>query len=113
MKTITATSLLAAAFCLSLTACDSKEEQARKAALEARADSLEDKAAAVREQTKTDAKNTEKIGKLQAEADKENAEARAKAEKRAAEEAAKNLKKTGESTADSLEQKAKETREQK
>ena len=113
MKTTILTSLLATAFCFSFAACDSKEEPARKAALEGRADSLENKADAVREQTKTDAATIKKVGKLEAEADKEAGAARVKAEKQAAEDAAKNLKKAGENTADALENKAKETREQK
>ena len=113
MKTTILSSLVATTLCLALTACDSNEEKARKAALEGRADSLENKAEAVRDQTKTDAENIEKTGKLQAEARKDSVEGREKAEKQAAEDAAKNLKKAGENTADALENKAKETREQK
>lgn len=113
MKTTILTSLIATALCFGFGACDSKEEQARKAALEGQADTLENKAEAVREQTKTDAATIKKVGKLEAEADKEASAARVKAEKQAAEDAAKNLKKAGENTADALENKAKETREQK
>ena len=86
---------LAATLCLGFAACDSKEEKARKAALEGRSDSLENRADDVRKETKADAKNMENAGNLQSEAE------------------AKNLKKAGEATADALEDKAKQTREAK
>ena len=98
----TTISAVATALCLAFTACDSKEEKARKAELEARADSLENKADAVRTETKTEAKNMEKISKLRADADKE-----------AAEKAAKDLKKSGEANADAIEEKAKQVRDAK
>ncbi len=113
MKTLTRTSILATALCLGFSACDSQEEKARKASLEGTAESLENKADAVRIQTKTDAANVKVAGKLQADVDKEAAEARAKADKKAAEEASKNVKVSGENAAEALEKKAKETREQK
>ncbi len=112
MKT-TPFALVTATLCLGFAACDSKQEKARKAEIEAHADSLENKAGAVRDQTKTDANNLEKVGKLQAEADKDGSAARMRAEKQAAEDAAKNLKKAGEATADSLEDKAKQVRDAK
>jgi colicin import membrane protein len=113
MKTIVRTSIIGTMLCLGVSACDSKEEKTRKASLEGKAESLENKADAVRVQTKTDAANVKAIGKLQADVDKEAAEAQAKADKKAADEAAKNVKKSGESAAEALENKAKETRSQK
>ena len=113
MKTIIRTSIIATALSLGIAGCDSQEEKTRKASLEGKAESLENKADAVRVQTKTDAANVKAIGKLQADVDKEAAEARAKADKKAADEASKNVKKSGENAADALENKAKETRDQK
>ncbi len=63
MKQISFLTLMTA---LSLTACDSKEEQAREKALENRADSLENQA-----------KATEKVGEAKADAEKRAAEAQA------------------------------------
>lgn len=105
--------MIATLFCLGIAACDSQEEKTRKASLEGKAESLENKADAVRVQTKTDAANAKAIGKLQADVDKEAAEARAKADKKAADEASRNIKKSGENSAETLENKAKETRDQK
>ena len=113
MRTIIRTSIIATTLCLGVVACDSQEEKTRKASLEGKAESLENKADAVRVQTKTDAANGKTTGKLQADVDKENAEARAKADKKAADEASKNVKKSGENAAEALEHKAKETRDQK
>jgi colicin import membrane protein len=106
-------SIIATTLFLGIAACDSKEEKTRKASLEGRAESLENKADAVRVQTKTDAANVKAVGKLQADVDKEAAEAQAKADKKAADEASKNVKKSGEHAAEAMEKKAKETRDQK
>ena len=113
MKTIIRTSIIATTLCLGFVACDSQEEKIRKASLEGKAESLENKADAVRVQTKTDAANVKSIGNLQTDVSKEAAEARAKADKKDADEASKNVKKSGENAAETLENKAKETRDQK
>ena len=113
MRNIICSGLLVTAVCFGTTGCDTTEEKARKAVVESHAESLENKASAVRAQTKSDAANLKAVGNIQADADKEAAELRAKADKKAVDEAAKNLKKSGDQAAESLENKAKETREQK
>jgi uncharacterized lipoprotein YehR (DUF1307 family) len=82
MKSIFRRSIIGTILCVGVAACDSKEEKTRKASLEGKAESLENKADAVRVQTKTDATNVRAIGKLQADIDKEAAEAQAKADKK-------------------------------
>ncbi len=70
MKTITIVALAA----LTLTACDSKQEQARKAELENRADKLEAGAKATEKAAEGDAAVVKKQGEAQAEALKEAAD---------------------------------------
>ena len=70
MKIITLISLSA----LTFAACDSKQEQARKAELENRADKLEEAAKATEKAAEGDAKVVEKRGEAQAEALKNAAE---------------------------------------
>lgn len=69
MKILTILSVAA----LTFTACDSKQEQARKATLENRADKLEDAAEASKKAAASDAKVVKKQGEAQAEALKEEA----------------------------------------
>jgi len=70
MKTI----LLGFLAAFSLTACDSKQEQARKAELEARADKLDQAAKATEASAKADANVVKKQGEAQAEALKTEAD---------------------------------------
>ena len=70
MKTITFVALSA----LTLAACDSQQEQARKAELENRADRLEDAATATKKAADGDAAVVKKQGEAQAEALKEAAD---------------------------------------
>jgi len=70
MKNILLIPLTAFAFA----ACDSKQEQARKAELEARADKLEEVAKATEANAKTDATVVKKQGEAQAEALKAEAD---------------------------------------
>lgn len=70
MKLITLVSLAA----LSLTACDSKQEEARKAQLENRADKLEEAAKATKKGAEGDAEVVKKQGEAQAEALKKEAD---------------------------------------
>lgn len=72
MKTLTIVSLTALA--LTFTACDSKQEQARKAELESKADKLEDAAKAAEHGAKSDAEVVKKQGEAQAEALKDAAD---------------------------------------
>jgi len=69
MKTLILISLGALAFA----ACDSKQEQARKAELEARADKLEEAAKATEKNAKSDANVVKKEGEAKAEALKDEA----------------------------------------
>lgn len=80
MKLIPILTTLTAAF--ALTACDSKQEQAREKALENRADGLEDAA-----------KATKKNVDVQADAAKKNVDVQADAAKKAADAQADALKK--------------------
>ncbi len=84
--------LIAAAF--ALTACDSKEEQARKASLENRADNLEDQAKATKKASEQAADATEDS--------KKNLDRKAEA-----------IRIEGKREADALKDAAKDTREQK
>ena len=70
MKTITLLALSA----LTLAACDSKQEQLRKAELENRADRLEDAAKATKKAADGDAAVVKKEGEAKAEALKEAAD---------------------------------------
>ena len=70
MKTIALLSLAA----LTFAACDSKQEQARKAEVEAHADRLEDAAKVTKKGAEADAEVTKKQGEAQAEALKEQAD---------------------------------------
>ena len=70
MKIITLVSVSA----LCLTACDSKQEELRKAELENRADKLEDAAKATKKDAEGDAEVVKKQGEAQAEALKNAAE---------------------------------------
>ena len=70
MKSMILISLVALAF----TACDSKQEQARKAELEARADKLDEAAKATEKNAKSDATVVKKEGEANAEALKNEAE---------------------------------------
>lgn len=70
MKTITLLALSA----LALAACDSKQEQLRKAELENRADRLEDAAKATKKAADGDAEVVKKQGEAKAEALKEAAD---------------------------------------
>jgi len=70
MKSFILISLVALAF----TACDSKQEQARKAALEARADKLDEAAKATEKNAKSDANVVKKEGEANAETLKNEAE---------------------------------------
>jgi len=72
MKIITL--ILSTAFAVSFTACDSKQEQARKAELEAKADKLEAAAKATKEGGKADAEVVKKEGEAKAEALKDAAD---------------------------------------
>jgi hypothetical protein len=72
MKIITLVSLTA--LTVTFTACDSKREQAEKAALEAKADKLEDAAKATKDGAKGDAEVVKKQGEAQAEALKDAAD---------------------------------------
>lgn len=107
MKTIIRTSIIATTLCIGIAACDSQEEQTRKASIEGKAESSEPKADAAHVQTKTDAANVKTIGKPQVDVDKEAAETRAKADKKASDEASKNVKKPVENAAEALENKPK------
>lgn len=69
MKILTLVSLTALAF----TACDSKQEEARKAGLENQADKLEERAKATEKAAAGDAKVVKKEGEAQAEALKDAA----------------------------------------
>ena len=69
MKSLILISLIALAF----TACDSKQEQARKAELEARADKLDEAAKATEKNAKSDANVVKKEGEANAEALKDEA----------------------------------------
>ena len=91
MKTIPSLILITA---LALTACDSKEEKARKAALENRADSLEDAAKAAKKSSERAADATEDSKK---QLDRE----------------AEAIRIEGQRKADALKDAAKATREQK
>ncbi len=86
--------MITAAFGLALTACDSKEEQARKDALENRADSLEDQAKAAKKNAERAADATEDT--------KKNVDRSAEA-----------IRIEGERKANALKEAAKETRDQK
>ncbi len=70
MKLLTLVCLTA----LTLTACDSKQEQVRKTELENRADKLEEQAKATEKATAGDAKVLKKEGEAKAEALKEAAD---------------------------------------
>jgi len=59
---------------LTLTACDSKQEQARKAELDAQATKLDAAAAATKKGADADAKATKKEGEAKAESLKEQAD---------------------------------------
>lgn len=73
MKIITFVSLTALT-ALSLAACDSKQEQARKAELEAHADKLEEAAKATKQAAAGDAEVAKKQGEARAEALKNEAD---------------------------------------
>jgi hypothetical protein len=73
MKTTTLFPLIAG-LALALTACDSKQEQARKAELENRADKLEEAAKATEKAAKGDAEVVKKEGEAKAEALKDAAD---------------------------------------
>ncbi len=79
---------------IALTGCDSKEEQARKKALENRADSLEDQAKATKNAADREAKNTE--------------DSKAQVDRKA-----EAIRIEGKREADSLKDAAKQTRDQK
>lgn len=79
---------------LAFTACDSKEERARKAALENKADSLEDQAKATKKQADRAADATEDT-------------------KKQIDRKADAIKIEGQKEANALKEEAKETREQK
>jgi hypothetical protein len=92
MKTKSIITLIgASAISLCFTACDSKEEKARKSALEQKADNLEDQADATRSQGKDAAKAVENEGK----------------------QVKKEIKQETEKQADQLEKDAKSVRDQK
>ena len=69
MKLITLVSLTA----LALAACDSKQEEARKAELDAKATKLDEAAKATKKDAEADAKVTKKEGEAKAEALKDEA----------------------------------------
>ena len=112
MKPITTFTTLSVVL-LGFAACDSKDESARKEAIEKKADALENKASTVRKDAKADAANLKKQADMDADAAKAAAKARAEAEKKAAEETAELVRKSGDQAAKDLELKAKEAREQK
>ena len=97
----------------SITACDSKEESARKNALESKADALENKADTVKKETKEVAKDFAKQAEYDAIAQKDAEKLRAENAKKAAADTAEELRRSGERAAKALEGKAKDTREQK
>ena len=66
--------LLTLTAALSLTACDSKQEEAREKALENRADSLEDQAKATKKSADANADATKRAADAQADALKKEAE---------------------------------------
>ena len=70
MKTI----YIVATIAVALTACDSKQEQLRKAELEARAEKLEDASKAAKKTSETDARIVKKEGEANAEVLKEEAD---------------------------------------
>ncbi len=72
MKPITVVSLTV--FTLAFAACDSKQEQARKAELEAKAEKLEEAAKATKKGAEADAEVAKKQGAAQAEALKNEAD---------------------------------------
>ena len=98
---------------LGFTACKSKVESSQNAALESKADALDNQAATVRKDSKVDAADQTKQAALDADAAKDAAKANAEVEKKAAEQSAVNVRQTGEQAAKALEERAKETRDQK
>ncbi len=72
MKSLTIVSLTALS--LSFAACDSKQEQARKAEIEAKADKLEEAAKATEKNAKSDSEVVKKQGEANAEALKDAAD---------------------------------------
>ena len=98
---------------LGFTSCNSKVETSRNAALESRADALDNKAAIVRKDSKVDAADQVKQASMDADATTAAARASAEAEKKDAVQSADTVRQSGEQAAKALEEKAKETRAQK
>ena len=98
---------------LGFAACRSKVDSSQNAALESKANALDNQAETVRKDSRVDAADQAKQATLDADATKAAANASAEAEKKEAEQAAMGVRKTGEQAAENLEAKAKEIRDQK
>ena len=112
MKTLLTFTVIGTAL-LGLTACKSKVETSQNAALESRADALENQAATVRKDSKVDAADQTKQAGLDADAVKAAANARAEEEKKVSQQTADIVRQNGEQAAKDLEERAKATRDQK
>jgi len=98
---------------IGFTACKSKVDTTQNAALESKANALDNQAETVRKDSKVDAADQTKQAILDADATKAAASASAEAEKKKAQQAANGVRQTGEQAAENLEARAKEIRDQK